>query len=59
MKTVIFPGSFDPVTFGHINLLERASRLAPKVIVAVAIVQPFSLACEQFKNLQWIVSASI
>lgn len=36
MKTVIFPGSFDPVTFGHIDLLERASRLAPKVIVAVA-----------------------
>jgi len=37
MKTVIFPGSFDPVTNGHIDLLKRASRLAERVIVAVAM----------------------
>ena len=37
MKTVIFPGSFDPVTYGHIDLLTRASRLAERVVVAVAI----------------------
>jgi len=36
METVIFPGSFDPVTLGHLDLLERSSRLASKVIVAVA-----------------------
>ena len=36
MKTVLFPGSFDPITFGHINLLNRASQLADEVIVAVA-----------------------
>ena len=36
MKTVIFPGSFDPVTFGHIDLIKRASNLAPNVIIAVA-----------------------
>jgi pantetheine-phosphate adenylyltransferase len=37
MKTVIFPGSFDPVTLGHIDLINRASKLADRVIVAVAV----------------------
>ncbi len=37
MKTVVFPGSFDPVTYGHIDLLTRASRLADRVVVAVAV----------------------
>ena len=37
MKAVVFPGSFDPVTNGHIDLISRASRLADRVIVAVAI----------------------
>jgi len=37
MKTVVFPGSFDPVTLGHIDLITRASKLATKVIIAVAV----------------------
>jgi len=37
MKTVVFPGSFDPVTNGHLDLISRASCLAEKVIVAVAM----------------------
>ncbi len=34
--TAIYPGSFDPVTNGHIDLITRASKLFDKVIVAVA-----------------------
>lgn len=34
--TAIYPGTFDPVTYGHIDLIERAARIFGKVIVAVA-----------------------
>ncbi|MBV8803265.1 MAG: pantetheine-phosphate adenylyltransferase [Gammaproteobacteria bacterium] len=33
---VVYPGTFDPITFGHIDLIERASRIFDNVIVAVA-----------------------
>jgi pantetheine-phosphate adenylyltransferase len=35
-KTAIYPGSFDPVTSGHYDIIVRASRLFDKLIVAVA-----------------------
>ena len=35
MKIAICPGSFDPVTLGHLDIISRASRLFDKVIVAV------------------------
>ncbi|MEH6589413.1 MAG: pantetheine-phosphate adenylyltransferase [Halioglobus sp.] len=34
--TVIYPGTFDPITNGHVDLVERASRLFDRVIVAIA-----------------------
>lgn len=37
MKTVaVYPGSFDPPTFGHLDIIERGSRVFSKVIVSVA-----------------------
>ena len=36
MKVAIYPGSFDPITNGHINILERACKVFDKVIVLVA-----------------------
>ena len=39
MKVAIMPGSFDPVTKGHIDILERSSKLFDKVI-AVVMVNP-------------------
>jgi len=35
MKTALIPGSFDPVTFGHIDLFSRAARLFDRAVVAV------------------------
>ena len=36
MTTALYPGTFDPVTKGHLDVLARASRLFEKVIVAVS-----------------------
>jgi pantetheine-phosphate adenylyltransferase len=36
MRTAIYPGSFDPVTNGHLDVIHRATKLFDKVIVAVA-----------------------
>jgi pantetheine-phosphate adenylyltransferase len=35
--TAIYPGTFDPVTNGHIDIIARAARIYHKVIVAVAV----------------------
>jgi pantetheine-phosphate adenylyltransferase len=36
MITAVYPGTFDPITNGHLDLIERASRLFDKVVVAIA-----------------------
>ena len=37
MKIAIYPGSFDPVTSGHLNIIQRAARIFDKVIVCVMV----------------------
>jgi len=36
VRTAVYPGTFDPVTYGHLDIIERASVLYDKVYVAVA-----------------------
>ena len=37
MVTAVFPGSFDPITRGHLDMIQRASRLVDRLIVAVMV----------------------
>ncbi len=37
MRKVIYPGTFDPVTYGHIDIIKRASELFDAVVVTVAV----------------------
>ncbi|MBU2257932.1 MAG: pantetheine-phosphate adenylyltransferase, partial [Candidatus Omnitrophica bacterium] len=36
LQKAIYPGSFDPVTLGHIDIIKRAKEIFPELIVAVA-----------------------
>ena len=37
MKTAVFPGSFDPVTIGHMDLIKRAAVIADRLIIGVLV----------------------
>lgn len=37
MKVVVYPGSFDPMTKGHLDIIERGAKLADRLIVAVLV----------------------
>jgi pantetheine-phosphate adenylyltransferase len=36
MKIVVYPGTFDPITNGHVDLVERACRMFDRVVLAIA-----------------------
>jgi pantetheine-phosphate adenylyltransferase len=55
MRRAIYPGSFDPVTYGHLDVIERARKLFDEVVVAVAVndqKQPFFELEERLRFLR-------
>ena len=59
MRRAIYPGSFDPVTNGHLDVIERACTLFDQVVVAVAIndqKQPLFTAEERLAMLRKAVT---
>ena len=53
MKIAIYPGTFDPITKGHLDIIQRASRLFDSIIVAVSnnIKKTPLFSLEERKNL--------
>jgi pantetheine-phosphate adenylyltransferase len=54
MKIAVFPGSFDPITLGHVNLVKRAIPLFDQIIVAVGVNSQKSTLFPLEKRLEWL-----
>jgi pantetheine-phosphate adenylyltransferase len=62
MKIAIYPGTFDPITFGHVDIIKRASELFDHLIIGVAkdnsknpmfsIVERAEMVTNEIKNLE-------
>ena len=65
MSSILYPGSFDPVTNGHLDVAFRAARIFDKVIIAVAVnsekkplfsfderIELLKHACRDHKNIE-------
>lgn len=58
MRTVIYPGTFDPLTNGHLDLIQRAAQLFDRVVVAIAVNEgkgPLFTPKERLKLVKAIV----
>lgn len=59
MRRAIYPGSFDPVTNGHLDIIERALKLFDEVIVAVAINSQKSPCFSADERVDFIHQATV
>ncbi len=56
MKIAIYPGSFDPITSGHLNIIQRAANIFDKIIVCVMVNAVKSPMFTQDERVQMIRS---
>ncbi len=59
MKLAIYPGSFDPVTLGHLNIIQRASSIFDRLIICVLVnsgKNPMFSASERVEMIRRTVS---
>lgn len=54
MKIAIFPGSFDPITVGHVDILKRSAGLFDQIIVAIGINSQKKYLFDLDTRKQWI-----
>lgn len=56
MKIAVFPGSFDPITVGHVSLVKRSMPLFDKIIVAVGVNSQKQTLFDLETRLKWLKS---
>jgi pantetheine-phosphate adenylyltransferase len=54
MKIAVFPGSFDPITVGHVDLVQRSLPLFDKIIVAVGINTKKEYLFSLDQRIEWL-----
>lgn len=54
MKRAVFPGSFDPITLGHVDIIERALPLFDEIIIAIGINADKKYMFESEKRQEFI-----
>jgi len=54
MRVAVFPGSFDPPTLGHIDLINRGSQLFDKIIVAIGVNSSKKYLYTLEQRLEWL-----
>ncbi|MBU4439916.1 MAG: adenylyltransferase/cytidyltransferase family protein, partial [Firmicutes bacterium] len=49
LKIAVYPGSFDPITKGHLDMIERATKIFDQVIVCVMVnsTKKYLFTCEE------------
>lgn len=54
MKIAVFPGSFDPITIGHVDIVKRSIPLFDKIIVAIGVNTQKKYLFSLDKRTEWI-----
>lgn len=56
MKIAVFPGSFDPITVGHVDIVKRALPLFDEVVVAIGVNSQKKYLFSLEQRLEWIAA---
>ena len=56
MKIAVFPGSFDPITTGHVNLIKRSLPLFDKIVVSIGVNSSKKTLFTLEQRMEWLKS---
>ena len=51
-KTAIYPGTFDPITYGHIDVIQKSLKIVDKLIVAISNGKQKNICFQLMKELK-------